>query len=333
MRATWVKRSLNVGALTAGALLVSGAAAQAGGDLADDARVARDTGAELPIQLPISVCDDLAAVAGLADKTCPGGASALPPEWTNAHFLSGGRPLADLGSARAKPMPPGAVAPAIPSDRAPALLGDSVPTLLNDGVPALLEDRVPALLRNGVPALLEGEVPALVTNGVPTLLTDEVPTLATDEVSTLVSDELPTLLTDEVPTLLTEEVPALLADEVSALLGNGADGLLGDGLLGDGLLGNGADGLLGSGVDGLLGDVLGVLGDGTDPAPAGATPDDTTGYPMGDQVGAGLGDLGSLDVASPVFAPAQVLIDICGNAIGLLEGSQTGCAGGVAVIR
>ena len=304
MGTTWVKRSLNVGALTAGALLVSGAAAQAGGDLAGDPQAAPDTRARLPLESPISVCDDLAAVTALADEVCAGAASALQPEWTNAHFLSGGRPLADPGSPLTRPVPARGVAPMAADDRAPASRGD--------GVPALVTNRAAALVEHSVPALLGGEAPALVTNEVPTLLTNHVPALVADDVSALLTGGIPALPTDELSTALTEQVPALLADEVSALLGTGVDTLLGDTT--DTLLGDRA-------LAGLGDEVTAVLGDGV-PALLG-----------GDGVLPGLGDLGVLDTTSSVFAPAQVLIDVCGSAIGLIGGAQTGCAGGVTVIR
>lgn len=80
---TWVRRSLNAGALTAGALLVSGAAAQASPVMTttDNAGLLNGTQALIPVQVPISVCGNAVAVAGAAKAECEGGATALSPEW------------------------------------------------------------------------------------------------------------------------------------------------------------------------------------------------------------------------------------------------------------
>ncbi|NUT37443.1 MAG: chaplin, partial [Hamadaea sp.] len=89
---TWVRRSLNAGALTAGALLVTGTAA--GSAHADATLVSSDnigilngTQVLLPVQAPIDVCGNAVAVAGLAAAGCTGGSAAtLSPEWGWAHY-------------------------------------------------------------------------------------------------------------------------------------------------------------------------------------------------------------------------------------------------------
>lgn len=86
---TWVRHSLNVGALTAGALLVTGGAAQAGPAMTstDDTSIGNDTQAVLPLQAPVNLCGNAVAVAGKAIAGCEGGAAAaLDPEWTFEHY-------------------------------------------------------------------------------------------------------------------------------------------------------------------------------------------------------------------------------------------------------
>lgn len=80
---TWVRRSLNVGVLTAGALLAGGAAAQAGPVMDSTGNIGALTGNQLnlPVQAPIDVCGNAVAVIGAATAGCEGGAAALSPEW------------------------------------------------------------------------------------------------------------------------------------------------------------------------------------------------------------------------------------------------------------
>jgi len=97
---TWVRRSLNVGALTAGALLASGAAgaaAQAGPSMTstDNVGIGNGTQLLLPVQAPINICGNAVAVAGVAGAGCEGGSAAsLDPEWGYDHYRrhSGGGP-------------------------------------------------------------------------------------------------------------------------------------------------------------------------------------------------------------------------------------------------
>jgi hypothetical protein len=99
---TWVRRSLNVGALTAGALLASGAAgaaAQAGPSMTstDNVGIGNGTQLLLPVQAPINICGNAVAVAGVAGAGCEGGSAAsLDPEWGYDHYRrhSGGGPAA-----------------------------------------------------------------------------------------------------------------------------------------------------------------------------------------------------------------------------------------------
>jgi ChpA-C len=81
----------NLGALTAGALLATGAAGAAHAHptmvSTDNVGVLNGTQALLPIQAPINVCGNAVAVAGVAGAACEGGAAAsLDPEWTFDHF-------------------------------------------------------------------------------------------------------------------------------------------------------------------------------------------------------------------------------------------------------
>jgi small secreted domain DUF320 len=81
----------NLGALTAGALLATGAAGAAHADTSmvssDNVGVLNGTQALLPIQAPINLCGNAVAVAGVANAGCKGGSAAsLDPEWTFDHF-------------------------------------------------------------------------------------------------------------------------------------------------------------------------------------------------------------------------------------------------------
>lgn len=80
---TWVRRSLNAGVLTAGALLVSGAAAQANPVLTttDNVGLLNGTQALIPVQVPVNVCGNAVNVLGVtggATASCTGGAVAGP---------------------------------------------------------------------------------------------------------------------------------------------------------------------------------------------------------------------------------------------------------------
>jgi hypothetical protein len=99
---TWVRRSLNVGALTAGALLASGAAAQASPTLASTDNVGAGNGTQvlLPIQAPINLCGNAIGIGGFVAAGCEGGSAAsLNPEWSFQHFQEAGGPtLATSGN-------------------------------------------------------------------------------------------------------------------------------------------------------------------------------------------------------------------------------------------
>jgi hypothetical protein len=86
---TWVRHSLNVGALTAGALLASGVAAQAQPTMTstDNLGLLNGTQALVPVQVPVNLCGNAVAVAGTAGATCHGGSAAsLEDEWSFHHF-------------------------------------------------------------------------------------------------------------------------------------------------------------------------------------------------------------------------------------------------------
>ncbi|MGH3683042.1 MAG: chaplin family protein [Natronosporangium sp.] len=100
-----MRNSLNIGALTAGALLASGAAAQASPTMTttDNLGVLNGTQALLPVQAPIDICGNAVAAAGAAFAACEGGAAAaLDPEWTFDHYrseqASGGPTLTSTGN-------------------------------------------------------------------------------------------------------------------------------------------------------------------------------------------------------------------------------------------
>jgi hypothetical protein len=86
---TWVRHSLNVGALTAGALLASAAAAHAHPTMASTGNVGALNGTQalVPIQAPVNLCGNAVAVAGFAGAGCEGGSAAsLDDEWSFHHF-------------------------------------------------------------------------------------------------------------------------------------------------------------------------------------------------------------------------------------------------------
>jgi hypothetical protein len=77
--------------LATGALLVAGSAAQAGPTMTSTGNtgIGNGTQALLPIQAPVDICGNAVAAAGVAFAQCHGGAAALNPEWTFAHFRGG----------------------------------------------------------------------------------------------------------------------------------------------------------------------------------------------------------------------------------------------------
>lgn len=96
---TWVRRSLNAGALTAGALLVTGTAAHASPTMVstDNVGVLNGSQALVPVQAPVNVCGNAAGVAGSGAASCEGGATALDPEWSSGHYAAGHRRRPDHG--------------------------------------------------------------------------------------------------------------------------------------------------------------------------------------------------------------------------------------------
>lgn len=91
---TWVRRSLNVGALTAGALLASGGAASAQPVMTSTDNVGAGNGTQvlLPIQAPVNLCGNAVGILGTAAAACEGGATALDPEWRFDHYRAGSGP-------------------------------------------------------------------------------------------------------------------------------------------------------------------------------------------------------------------------------------------------
>ncbi|MCP2326237.1 hypothetical protein HDA40_004744 [Hamadaea flava] len=98
---TWVRRSLNAGALTAGALLATGTAAHADATLvsSDNVGILNGTQVLLPVQAPIDVCGNAVAVGGAAGAGCVGGSAAmLSPEWGWAHYQAKTGPNIGIGN-------------------------------------------------------------------------------------------------------------------------------------------------------------------------------------------------------------------------------------------
>lgn len=86
---TWVRRSLNAGALTAGALMAAGTAAHADPALvsSDNIGILNGTQVLLPVQAPIDICGNAVGVLGTAAAGCAGGSAAtLNPEWGWGHY-------------------------------------------------------------------------------------------------------------------------------------------------------------------------------------------------------------------------------------------------------
>jgi hypothetical protein len=77
---TWVRRSLNVGVLGAGFLLVSGTAAQADQVSGPNAGIASGNQLSSVLQLPIDISGNAVSVLGFADAASVGGAGAVNTE-------------------------------------------------------------------------------------------------------------------------------------------------------------------------------------------------------------------------------------------------------------
>jgi hypothetical protein len=75
---TWIRRSLQVGIVSAGLVLVGATAAQADSDLTSIGNLGIANGNQLyaPIQVPIDVCGNALGVLGNAQASCKGGSSA-----------------------------------------------------------------------------------------------------------------------------------------------------------------------------------------------------------------------------------------------------------------
>ena len=76
---TWVRKSLNVGVLSAGFLLISGGAAHADWTTGYNAGLLNGNQFDTTLQLPINVCGNSIAVLGFADASCGGGARRSTP--------------------------------------------------------------------------------------------------------------------------------------------------------------------------------------------------------------------------------------------------------------
>jgi hypothetical protein len=75
---TWIRRSLQVGIVSAGLVLVGATAAQADSDLTSIGNLGIANGNQLyaPIQVPVDVCGNALGVLGNAQASCKGGSSA-----------------------------------------------------------------------------------------------------------------------------------------------------------------------------------------------------------------------------------------------------------------
>ncbi|MEU0553552.1 chaplin family protein [Dactylosporangium sp. NPDC006015] len=88
---TWVRKSLNVGVLSAGFLLISGGAAHADWTTGYNAGLLNGNQFDTTLQLPVNVCGNSIAVLGFADASCGGGAAAVDTEsattedWTTGY--------------------------------------------------------------------------------------------------------------------------------------------------------------------------------------------------------------------------------------------------------
>ncbi|WP_433054320.1 chaplin family protein [Dactylosporangium sp. CS-033363] len=81
---TWVRKSLNVGVLSAGFLLVSGGAAHADWTTGYNAGLLNGNQFDTTLQVPVNVCGNSIAVLGFADANCGGGATAIKTESASA---------------------------------------------------------------------------------------------------------------------------------------------------------------------------------------------------------------------------------------------------------
>ncbi|GAA2368348.1 chaplin family protein [Dactylosporangium salmoneum] len=81
---TWVRKSLNVGVLSAGFLLVSGGAAHADWTTGYNAGLLNGNQFDTTLQVPVNVCGNSIAVLGFADAHCGGGATAVKTESASA---------------------------------------------------------------------------------------------------------------------------------------------------------------------------------------------------------------------------------------------------------
>src|SRR4051812_6505487 len=81
---TWVRKSLNVGVLSAGVLLVSGGAAHADWTTGYNAGLLNGNQFDITLQVPVNVCGNSIAVLGFADASCGGGAAAVHTESASA---------------------------------------------------------------------------------------------------------------------------------------------------------------------------------------------------------------------------------------------------------
>ena len=97
MSNTWTKRSIAVGALAAGAVLVTGGAASAHTDAlagdpitTDNIGVATGNQVIAPVQAPIDVCGNSAVAGGAASSDCVGGSEAENDNATPADLVTTG---------------------------------------------------------------------------------------------------------------------------------------------------------------------------------------------------------------------------------------------------
>ncbi|GGM50661.1 chaplin family protein [Dactylosporangium sucinum] len=81
---TWVRKSLNVGVLSAGFLLVSGGAAHADWTTGYNAGLLNGNQFDTTVQVPINLCGNSIALLGFADASCGGGAVAWDAESATA---------------------------------------------------------------------------------------------------------------------------------------------------------------------------------------------------------------------------------------------------------
>lgn len=308
---TWVKRSLNVGALTAGAILAGAVAAQADAAAVDVSEAQKAGGGEVrpPLHATGGPCDATTATA--AARHCAADANALPDEWTNAHFLTAhadGVPFLGTATPHVPPASRGEVASflgtVVPGGTVSTLL-DDVSTLVNEAPPALVGDGVAALRATGLPdvAALGDQVGAVLGDGSGTLPLRGDQLGVVPGVGATLADAVGGALTDGVAPALVDRVVPALRDTVAPAL----------------------DDTVGTALDDTVGAVL----------------TDEAALPLYEEVSALLGndvlalptdavstvvevvdDAGVVDT-TVVRAPAQVVIDISGTALGLLDAALT----------